>query len=84
MEMWPDGRFVPDLEADAPSPGPEYERCIFDGEWTRATVLDEPVCWPCYRELGPIVGPAIKSRRQVLGAPTEVQALPAGSAEGVM
>lgn len=75
METWPHGRHVRALDAEAPRPGPEYERCVFDSEWTRAEVLGVPVCWPCYREMGVLVGPAIRSRLHVLTQPSEAPAL---------
>ena len=58
-EGWAAARFDP----NAPRPEGPYERCALDGTWTRAEVERNgrrfPVCWPCHRAYGALLGPAL-------------------------
>jgi len=43
-------------------------------------VLEQPVCWPCYRGYGAVVGPAVRSRIHRLAEGESVPVLMVGGA----
>lgn len=76
----PDGNVIPALAPGQPYPGEPYRECVIEGTWTRATVGGYPVCWPCYRLHGTMLGPMLDQLALKLTSGTRMAALKEGDA----